>query len=245
MLCVRVAQGDSGFFVAIHVYSPTIGVTLMTKIISTTMAFVCTFILVGPAPATEISLSLNLEFDNPSDFGSGGDWTVVAKADERGIAAIVLELEDSTLNFDPLTGFLTPVGFEVEFSAVFGLRLEIAQGDDLSDPTLDVGVIGGTYPSTYVDDPLLTVFGANPDLGSFTGGVELATGTFDPGDIPAWFNDGTDKSGGNLFIDALGTVAGIFDARTTVRFVAIPEPNTATLATLGLTVLGCRLRKRA
>ena len=33
-------------------------------------------------------------------------------------------------------------------------NLETVQGDDLSQGlTYDVGVIGGTYPSSYVDDP--------------------------------------------------------------------------------------------
>ncbi len=125
----------------------------MTRSIPFFGALVCAVALASGASATEISLSLNLEFSNPSDFNSGGTWTVVAKADQRGIAGIVLDLQDPTLNFNPATGFLTPAGFEIEQSATFGLRFEIVQADDLTDPTLDVGVIGGTFPSTYVDDP--------------------------------------------------------------------------------------------
>jgi hypothetical protein len=177
----------------------------------------CALTLPGFVSAATISLSLNLVFNDPSDFSSGGDWTVVAKADEQGIAGIVLALDDSTLNFAPATGFLTPVGFEVENSATFGLRLEIVQGDDLTDPTFDIGVIGGTYPSTYVDDPYLTLYGANPDLGSFSGGVELATGSFDPNVVPDWYDDGSDFSAGNLF-DSTGSVISAITVDTTIRY---------------------------
>ena len=207
-------------------------------------SFVCALLgaltLTNGVFAGDISLSLNLEFNTIGDPNSGGTWTAVAKAEERGISAIVLSLVDSSLNFDPNTGFLTPAGFEVESSGTFGLRLEILQADDLSDPTLDVGVIGGTFPSTYVDDPDLVIFGANPDLGSFTGGVELATGSFDPGDIPEWIT-GADESDGNLFIDASGSVAAADNVFVTVRHV-IPEP--ASLALFSLAVVGCIVTAR-
>lgn len=202
-------------------------------------AFVSTF--VGSSLAGSLSVSLNLEFNDPSDFGSGGTWTAVAKADERGIAGIVLYFDSTTLNFSSSTGLLTPVGFEIEQSMIGpGMKLEIVQGDDFSDPTLDVGVIGGTYPSTYADDPGLAPFGANPDLGSFTGGVALATGSFDPGDIPAWFAGSGIPIDGNLFV---GTppVAEQPDLFYTVRAV-VPEPATMLLACCSLVALASRRR---
>jgi len=214
----------------------------MTRFTSVAYFLLCSLVLSTTASAAEISLSMNLDFNDPSDFNSGGDWTIVAKADERGIAGIVLELEDPTLNFDPGTGFLTPVGFEVEFSAVFGLRLEILQADNLSNPTLDVGVIGGTYPSTYVDDPNLALYGTNPDLGSFSGGVELATGTFDPGDVPTWFDNGSDFSQGNLF-DNGAAIIGSVVADTTVRYL-VPEPSSVALLGLGIVVFAGGRRRR-
>ena len=215
----------------------------MIRHISFVGVVLCAVILPGFVSAAAISLSLNLDFNDPNNFNSGGNWTVVAKADERGIAGIVLALEDSTLNFAPGTGFLTPVGFEVEGSGVFGLRLEIVQGDDLTVPTLDVGVIGGTYPSTYVDDPNLTLFGASSDLGAFSGGVELATGSFDPGVVPNWYNDGSDFSSGNLF-DSTASVIGPITANTTIRYSTVPEPSTALLLGLGLTVTAAIRRRR-
>ncbi len=125
--------------------------------------------LLQAAQADNAWFSLNLEFNNPANFNSGGTWTAVAKADRRGFAAIVMEFDASSLNFNPATGFLTPAGFEVEESGVMGLRLETVQGDSFSDITFDVGVIGGTYPSTYVDNPGLVPFGANPDFRYFHG----------------------------------------------------------------------------
>lgn len=191
-------------------------------------ALACVLTISQGASAGSIWVSLNLEFNNPGNLSSGGTWTAVAKADERGIAGLVMRFEESSLNFNPATGFLTPVGFEIEMSSVFGLRLEILQGDDLSSPTLDVGVIG-----TYADAPNLVPLSGNPDLGSFTGGVALATGSFDAGDIPAWFDDGSDFSTGNLFIDAAGTTAAAGNVFTTVRSV-VPEPATLILFGLGL-----------
>lgn len=208
---------------------------------SLSTAALCVFILVCGATAGDIALSLNLELNNPGDMNAGGTWTAVAKAEERGISALVMRFEDTSLNFNPATGFLTPVGFEVETSAVFGSRLELIQGDDLSNPTLDVGVIGGTYPSAYVDDPNLVILGANPDLGSFTGGALMATGTFNPGDIPTWFDDGNDASDGNLFIDAAGTVIRAENVFTTVRYV-VPEPSS--VAMIGLISGGLYFARR-
>ena len=84
------------------------------------------------AHAGVIFLSLNLEFNTLGDLNSGGIWTAVAKAEERGIAGLKMSFVESTLNFNPSTGFLTPSGFEVEASAIFGSRLEILQADDLT-----------------------------------------------------------------------------------------------------------------
>ena len=205
-------------------------------------ALLCGTLFIGQAAADNAWFSLNLEFNDPTDFGSGGTWTVVAKADERGFAAVVLSLTASTVNFNPATGFLTPGVWEIEDSQIDGLRLETVQGDDVSlGPTYDIGVIGGTYPSSYVDDPDLILYGANPDLGSFTGGVELVTGTFDAGDIPAWFT-ASDPTTGNLFT-GVGTNVIEPDVFLTVRYVGIPEPTSMLLLGGGMLALAA-IRRR-
>ena len=196
---------------------------------------------VGSTQANNLSVSLNLDFNNPVDLGSGGNWTVVAKADEQGIAGIVLNFDSTSLNFDPSTGFLTPAGFEIEQSQIgSGMRLEIVQGDDLGNPTFDVAVIGGSHPSSYVDDPGLIPFGSNPDLGSFSGGATLATGSFDPGDIPAWLTGSGSPIDGNLYV---GTPPSAVQANVlyTVRYV-VPEPASVLLACCGLAVVASRRR---
>lgn len=201
----------------------------------TALAALVVLLAVHRTDAAQIDVSMNLDFNDPADFSSGGNWTIVAKADERGIAGIVVRLEEASLNFDPDTGFLTPAGFEVEKSEVFGLELEMVQGDDLADPTFDVGVIGGPYPSSYTDPPKVAHLDDYPKLGSFSGGVPLATGDFDPGDIPTWIS-----GEGNIFSNSLDVIAA--DVELTVRYIPIPEPTAFALFGLGLFCLPHRQR---
>jgi hypothetical protein len=198
----------------------------MLRYRSVLAALLCAVLLASHAAADNAWFSLNLEFNQPGNFNSGGTWTVVAKADRRGLASAVLSFQATSLNFNPATGFLTPSVWNVEQSGVFGLRLETVQADDLASPVYDVGVIGGTYPSTYVDDPDLEVFGANPDLGSFTGGVALVTGSFNAGDIPTWWT-GPDSTDANLFTGS-GTQVVAPAIHLTVRHI-VPEPTSFTL----------------
>ncbi|MCC6492028.1 MAG: PEP-CTERM sorting domain-containing protein [Pirellulales bacterium] len=184
------------------------------------------------AHGANIWLSMNLAFNNPQDHDSGGAWTIVGKADSRGIAGVAMSL----INVNPASiSIVAPAEFEVRRFHDSGVKLEMVIGDDLEPPrVLDIGVVGGTYPSTYVDLPNLVELAPYPDLGSFTGGVALAAGTFSPGSIPDWYNVGSDDSAGNVFISAasIGSVIRA-DTHVTVRH-ATPEPATVGLAAAGL-----------
>ena len=224
--------------------------------------------------AGDLSYSLNLEFNTTADFTSGGEWTVVAKAEQRGLQAGLILLTGVTFDLD--TGPLAPARFydlnnqsanpNIRRFEAAGFNLYASQEpsyleiliaqDQLFQPVprwfFDVGVIGGVtqpgengtpdYPpgvaerqvpwGGYVDNPLLTVLGSNPHLGSFTGGVVLATGTFDPGNIPGWFVDpelSPSMSDGNLLLDLDGNIVGAENVFTTVRFVNVPEPSSILL----------------
>jgi hypothetical protein len=194
--------------------------------------------------AAEVDLSLNLEFNTPGDALSGGTWTVVGKADERGLAGVSLVL--TNINFNA-SGFLAPMEFEVQEFSTVGTIINIVAGDDVVPPLpLDIGVIGGPFPSSYVDDPNLVPFLGNQDLGSFTGGVALATGSFNPGVIPAWaVTPGGDPTDANVFVGT--TIPGaVVDANTqlTVRHI-IPEPTTMGLAGISALALLVSARRRA
>jgi hypothetical protein len=218
----------------------------MLRYRSALAALLCAVLLATHAAANNAWFSLNLEFNQPGNFNSGGTWTVVAKADERGFSAIVMDFLAPTLNFNPATGFLTPPEFEIEDSSVTGLRLEILQADlPFGSPVYDVGVPGGTYPSSYVDDPLLTVLGSNPDLGSFTDGIALATGSFDPGDIPAWETNPNEQTTANLYSgNGFDVVPGFPNVFLTVRYInSVPEPMSIVLLGSGMAVLAS-LRRR-
>lgn len=190
------------------------------------------------ASAANLSLSMNLTFNTPGNTLSGGTWKVVGKADERGLAGVAMRLDN--INFNA-SGFLAPAGFEVrEFQTIpaGGTVIEIVEGDDIfTSKTLDVGVIGGPVPSSYVDAPGLAPIMGNPNLGSFTGGVELATGTFNAGVVPTWVS-----ALANVFSTAGGQPAIAANVQQTVRAV-VPEPATLGLAGVALISLIAALRR--
>lgn len=184
------------------------------------------------ASAASISLSLNLTFNTPGNPNSGGTWFVVGKADERGMAGVSLYL--TNINFSN-AGFLAPAQFEVRQFGTFGTAINIALGDDLVSKTLDIGVIGGPFPSSYVDPAGLVPRFGYSNLGSFTGGVPLATGTFNPGVIPNWTTSGANSTDGNVYSSPSG--ASVIDAATTLT-VRSPVPEPTAIGLLGMGVLG-------
>ena len=179
--------------------------------------------------AANVWFSLNLQFNTPGNINSGGTWTTVAKADPQGIAAANMYLANTTFG-----SFLAPPQLDVQMQAGTTTVRNILAGDSLTPPyPLGIGVIGSSFPSTYVDPVGLVPFGGNPNYGSFTGGVALATGTFAPGVVPNWTASGGSVTDANVFTGA--SPAPVMDANTllTVRYV-VPEPATLGLAAVAL-----------
>lgn len=192
----------------------------MKRLYSILVVFCCLF-CTSIGNTEEVSYSLNIEFNDPTEFDSGGNWTIVAKADELGLAGAVLNLDILSLNFDEDTGFLAPSEFEIQMTLEMAGRIEILTADNqLETVTYGVGIIGGNFPSSYVDTPGLTSWGSNPDLGSFTGGVELATGVFDPGNIPAWLNNPSEPNGATVYVGP--NDAEFAQVFSTVRYISVP-----------------------
>ncbi len=206
-------------------------------------AVFCTLLISNCAVAANVDLSLNLEFTSPADMTSGGTWIAVAKADEKGLAGIAFLVEGG--NDDASS--LVPAGasFDVFETQSVGPVIEVVVGNDLAAPAFDVGVIGGTFVSSYVDPAGITILPGQSDLGSFTGGVLLATGTFDPGVTPNLIDmSGTLDQGANVFnVDMSGSVLAA-TLNTTVRAL-VPEPTTLALLGMGLIGLATTVRRRS
>ena len=206
-------------------------------------AILCAILLANRSFAGDVWLSLNLDFNTQGNTSSDGTWTVVGKADQFGIAGVFFGL--SPINFSG--DFLVPLSvFDFRsFDPITG-GFQIINGVNTPGPgTIGVGVIGGSYPSTYVDPVNLAILGSNPDIGSFTGGVALATGTFDPGSIPEFVSaSGLPAADANLFPDASGTFPAVAadNVFTTVCFV-VPEPTAFALAIAAICLAMGRRRR--
>lgn len=219
----------------------------MIQLKSLVWAFALAAFLAAPASAANVWLSLNLDFNAPGDSSSGGTWMVVGKADQRGLAGVSLFL--TNVNFDA-TGFLAPMEFEVRQFAQSGTVINIVEADSMEHKTLDIGVVGGPFPSNYVDAPELVPYMGGPDLGSFSGGVALATGTFNPGVAPNWATQGSSSTDANVFsldpgnpaVDAATRTTAA--TQTTVRIMAVPEPTSLGLAGLALIGVAVSARRR-
>jgi hypothetical protein len=176
------------------------------------------------ASAANVWLSLNLQFASPGNVNSGGTWTAVAKAEPQGLAGVSMYLENTAFG-----SFLAPPELDVRMQAGTTVVRNIGVGDNLDPPyPLGIGVIGSSFPSTYVDPPGLVPFGGYPSYGSFSGGVALATGTFAAGSVPDWTPSGINVTDSNVFTGP--SPAAVVDADTllTVRW-NVPEPTTCSL----------------
>ncbi|WP_197530519.1 PEP-CTERM sorting domain-containing protein [Bythopirellula polymerisocia] len=117
----------------------------------------CVFCLTPYSKATTLNVNLDLQYSDPGDVNSGGNWTVSALAGNFGLAGITFKISPANFTGDFL---VSNTVFEVQqsFAIGVGMGFEIVNGDDLATPTLNVGV--GTA-------------------------VDLVTGTFNPGDLPS------------------------------------------------------------
>jgi hypothetical protein len=185
-----------------------------------------------------IWLSLNLQFNVPGNVNSGGTWTTVAKADGQGIAGVSMYLKDTTFG-----SFVAPAQLDVRFNSGNTTLRNLLVGDDLTAPyPLGIGVIGSSFPSTYVDPAGIAPIGGNPNFGTFTGGVALATGTFAAGVLPTWTNLGSID--GNLFSGPSPAPVIIPNMLLTVRAV-VPEPATIGLGGMALVALIAASRRKS
>jgi len=132
----------------------------MSRYVMFVCSLVCALSVVQVAGATTLEVNLALDFTDPNDAASGGNWTVSALAGDFGLAGVEFDVVPS--NFAG-TFLISNTIFEAQLSAAdgSGTGFIFALGDDLVTPTLNVGV------------------------GSSVG---LVTGTFDPGSVPALLN---------------------------------------------------------
>ena len=202
---------------------------------------------VNDANAQFVAVTLDLDFNNPADVNSGGNWTVVASTfggGTLGISDLTLVISDANFN----GGFLVPSNiFQVAQSSATGNLLQLQTGSNLLPPVFGVGVIGGPLASTFVDPVGIAPLGGNPNLGSFTGATPIASGTFAAGNIPDIVSFVTTPTGpvasnALVFDDPNSTqqITTIFQSTVRAVPVTVPEPNCFALLTMGLVGLGSR-----
>ena len=92
-------------------------------------------------------------------------WSSRRRTSRHGGRSMELDLNH---HFNPATGFVGPAGFETQTSALSRSHRHCGWRQSEPPRTLDVGVVGGPFPTTYVDPSNLAIYSGQPNLGSFT-----------------------------------------------------------------------------
>ena len=80
--CACACGGHAGAWGESHYYQFTKGV-YQRRLSCSTIA--CVVMIACKVRASEVSVTLDLQCNTPGNANSGGTWTAVAKADERGV----------------------------------------------------------------------------------------------------------------------------------------------------------------
>lgn len=163
------------------------------------------------AGGAQIDISLNLLYDVPIDSASGGQWQVVAKSDELGVAALAFELRGARLatsasaapagvvNGGDAAGFDPSVRqFDAPVTTEFVTQQPLAApgGGDVGVfygvGTLQQGQPGDLGPAyATLTDVAHTPWATGDVLGEaeWDSAAVMFTGTFAPGDAPEFYLD--------------------------------------------------------
>ena len=137
------------------------------------------------AVQADVDVALNLRYTDPADPGEGGTWTLVAKTDSPGIAALVVRFVGGTMPAAGTISNAATIGHDINGGAlVIGSfnhdadpntpnQTEFVYGQDPNDG-LVLGVGAGVNLWNGGQDPL---DGQNVGPGTWDGSTIIATGS--------------------------------------------------------------------
>lgn len=197
--------------------------------------------LAPPVQAQDLNSWFTIDrFPNPVP-GTGGTWRIVGKTTSLGFAGADFSVADTAS-----ATIVAPPVLEGRTVAGDVVNRDIDIIDNLVAPIpYGIGVIGGSFPSSYVDPPNLIVSpNWETNAGSFTGGVVLVEGTYNAGQSPTWTTL-TASAFGRVFVDP-SNADWLPDASIkVVRTAVIPEPAAIALAGIGLLGMFAASRRRS